>query len=95
MALIGLAIPPLFVICMKLAAWFSLEMNGVLPNFLAQVVFAPGFLIAFLFGKLLAHQDDPIHMWNHVLIFVGSPLCWATMTGAVGLFIDLHVRGKG
>jgi hypothetical protein len=89
LAIIGLAVPGVLAIY-GVATGFgprSTVENG-LHVFMA-IVYIPGAFLAFLFGDLLARDDDPVHKWNAFLFYAGTLTSWTLMGAAIGYVVDL------
>lgn len=57
------------------------------------VVYLAGTIAAFFFGNLLAHPEDPFHMWNAFLFYSVGLLSWILLGAFVGFFVDT-LRGR-
>jgi hypothetical protein len=47
-----------------------------------------GVFVAFVFGDLLAHPDDPVHQWNLFLFCAGGAASWALLSWIIGYCLD-------
>jgi hypothetical protein len=53
------------------------------------IVYIPGATVAFLFGDLLARDDDPVHKWNAFLFYAGTLTSWTALGAVIGSIVDL------
>lgn len=92
LALVALAIPGVLGIYMGVSGHGPRTTVENWFDELIAIVYFGGSILAFLFGDLLAHPDDPIHKWNAFLFYAGGLLSWTLLGAFVGFLVDLSRR---